>query len=82
MAHFEVVADHGSGDLSDQKPIDAIYMRLTAGIGALSGLSDVDREAKFGDVWHQMWGCATASPTATSWSSRQSCAAQSTETYR
>ena len=27
MAHFEVVADYGSGDLSDQKTIDAICMR-------------------------------------------------------
>ena len=31
MAHFEVVADYGSGDLSDQKTIDAICMRLSAG---------------------------------------------------
>ena len=28
MAHFEVVADYGSGDPSDQKAIDAICMRL------------------------------------------------------
>ena len=56
MAHFEVVADSGSGDLSDQKTIDAICMRLSAGIEALSGLSAADREALFGDVWSQMWG--------------------------
>jgi uncharacterized protein with HEPN domain len=56
MAHFEVVADYGSGDLSDQKTIDAIYMRLSAGIEALSGLSDADRAALFGDVWNEMWG--------------------------
>ncbi|MGB7818140.1 MAG: hypothetical protein WBL35_05300 [Ornithinibacter sp.] len=46
MAHFEVVADYGLGDLSDQKAIDAICMRLSA----------------------------------TSWSSRRSCAALSTAT--
>ena len=62
MAHFEVVADYGSGDLSDQKTIDAICMRLSAGIEALSGLSGADREALFGDAWGQM--CAALS-TAT-----------------
>jgi hypothetical protein len=82
MAHFEVVADYGSGELSDQKTIDAICMRLSAGIEALSGPSDADREALFGDVWNEMWGCATASRTATSWSSRRSSAALSTETCR
>ena len=56
MAHFEVVADYGSGDLSDQKTIDAICMRLSAGIEALSGLSDGDLDALFGDVWPHMWG--------------------------
>jgi len=29
MAHFEVVAAYGSGDLSDQKTIDAICTRPT-----------------------------------------------------
>ena len=56
LAHFEVVAEYGSGDLSDQKTIDAICLRLSAGIEALSGLSAADREALFGDVWSQMWG--------------------------
>lgn len=56
VAHFEVVSDYGSGDLSDQKTIDAICMRLSAGIEALSALSAADREALFGDVWSQMWG--------------------------
>jgi hypothetical protein len=82
LAHFEVVAEYGSGDLSDQKTIDAICMRLSAGIEALSGLSDADRDTLFGDVWTQMWGMRNASPTATSWSSRRSCAALSTGTSR
>lgn len=56
LAHFEVVAEYGTGDLSDQKTIDAICMRLSAGIEALSGLDVVDREARFGSVWNQMWG--------------------------
>ena len=50
------MSDYGSGDLSDQKTIDAICMRLSAGIEALSGLSAADRVALFGDVWTQMWG--------------------------
>ena len=82
MTHFEVVADYGSGDLSDQKTIDAICMRLSAGIEALSGLSADEREAQFLDVWSQMWGMRTASRTATCWSSRRSCAAPSTATCR
>ena len=53
---FEVVADYGTGGPSDQKTIDAICMRLSAGIEALSGLSADEREAQFGDVWSQMWG--------------------------
>jgi uncharacterized protein with HEPN domain len=56
MAPFEVVADYGSGDLSDQKTINAVCMRLSAGIEALSGLSEADRAELFGDVWTQMWG--------------------------
>jgi predicted nucleotidyltransferase len=71
LAQFEVVADYGAGDLSDQKTIDAICMRLPAGI-----------EALFGDVWNQMWGCGTGSRTATCWSSRRLCAALSTATCR
>ena len=53
LAHFEVVAEYGSGDLADQKTVDAICMRLSAGIEALSALSAADREALFGDVWNQ-----------------------------
>ncbi|MFC7490209.1 MULTISPECIES: DUF86 domain-containing protein [unclassified Knoellia] len=56
LAHFEVVAEYGSGDLADQKTVDAICMRLSAGIEALSALSAADREALFGGVWNQMWG--------------------------
>ena len=39
VAHFEVevVAEYGEGDLTDQKTVDAICMRLSAGVEALSG---------------------------------------------
>ena len=32
LAHFEVVAEYGEGDLTDQKTVDAICMRLSAGV--------------------------------------------------
>jgi hypothetical protein len=71
MAHFEVVADYGSGDLSDQKTIDAICMRLSAGIEALSGLSNMTAMRCSATSGLRCGGCATASRTATSWSSRR-----------
>jgi hypothetical protein len=66
-AHFEVVADYGSGDMSDPKTVDAICLRLSAGIEALAGLGTADREPLFGGIWNQVWACATASPTEGSW---------------
>lgn len=50
VAHFEVVAEYGEGDLTDQKTVDAICMRLSAGVEALSGLKAVEREVLFGEV--------------------------------
>ena len=34
LAHFQVVTDYGEGDLTEQKTVDAICMRLSAGIEA------------------------------------------------
>jgi len=56
LVHFDVVASYGAGDVSDQKTIDAICMRLSAGIEALSALDAAERESLFGSVWAQMWG--------------------------
>lgn len=56
LAHFEVVAEYGAGDLTDQMAIDATCMRLSAGIEALSRLSAADRDALVGGVWTQIWG--------------------------
>ena len=82
MAHFEVVADYGLGDLSDQKTIDAICMRLSAGIEALSGSAQLIARRCSGTCGARRGGCVTASRTATCWSSRRSCAALSTVTCR
>ena len=56
LTHFAVVVEYGKGDLDDQKTIDAICMRLSAGIEALAGMTPGEREALFGKTWHQMWG--------------------------
>lgn len=56
QAHFEVVASYATEDVKDQLTVDAICMRLSAGIEALSTLDDTAREAFFGKTWHQMWG--------------------------
>ncbi len=37
VAHFEVVVEYGEGDLTDQKTIDAICMRPSAGGAPDSG---------------------------------------------
>ena len=52
----EAVAEYGEGDQTDQKTVDAICMRLSAGVEAPYGLEAVEREALFGAVWNQMWG--------------------------
>ncbi len=46
----------GSGDLDDQKTIDASCMRLPAGIESLASLTPGEHEALFGRARHQMWG--------------------------
>jgi uncharacterized protein with HEPN domain len=56
LAHFEVVADYGRGEVIDQKTVDAICMRLSAGIEALAALDPAVREDLFGDAWFEMWG--------------------------
>jgi hypothetical protein len=49
LTHFAVVGEYGRGDTSDQT-VDAICMRLSAGITALSGLAPELREDLFGDL--------------------------------
>ena len=55
LFHFDVVAEYVAlGDVSQRTP-DAIAMRLSAGIDAMSTLDDVDLLAKFAD-WPEMRG--------------------------
>jgi uncharacterized protein with HEPN domain len=43
-------------DLDDQLVIDAVCMRLSAGVEALSGLDVSTRDRLFGEAWPLMWG--------------------------
>ena len=57
--HFELMSRHAQGDLTDQLVIDAICMRLSAGIEALGRLDSARRDQLFGDAWPIMWGMRT-----------------------
>lgn len=54
--YFDVAANYAATSPLDQRSIDAICMRLAAGIEALNGLPDDVRTALFGDTWRAMWG--------------------------
>lgn len=56
LTHLLVVVDYGRGDTADQKSIDAICMRLSAGIESLAGLDPALRQELFGETWPDMWG--------------------------
>jgi uncharacterized protein with HEPN domain len=47
---------HAEGDLADQLVIDAVCMRLAAGVEALARLDTPTRDRLFGDAWPLMWG--------------------------
>lgn len=48
--------EHAQGNLDDQLVIDAVCMRLSAGLEALAGLEVATRDRMFGDAWPLMWG--------------------------
>ena len=54
--HFALMRQHAEGDLADQLVIDAICMRLSAGVEALARLDTPTRDRLFGDAWPLMWG--------------------------
>lgn len=56
LAHLSLVERYASGDLEDQLVIDALCMRLSAGIEVLARLDAVTRANMFGDDWPLMWG--------------------------
>ena len=56
LAHFETMQTYAEHDLEDQLVIDAICVRLPAGIEALATLDSDTRDQLFGTDWPLMWG--------------------------
>ena len=56
LAHFEIMQTHAELGLEERLVIDAVCMRLSAGIEALAAIDSDEREDIFGEVWPLMWG--------------------------
>lgn len=56
LAHFQIMQDHAEQDLDQRLVIDAVCMRLSAGIEALAKLDPSVRAEIFGEAWPLMWG--------------------------
>lgn len=56
LSHFDRMRAHPSHDLGDQLVIDAVCMRLSAGIETLATVDPAVRADLFGDDWRLMWG--------------------------
>jgi uncharacterized protein with HEPN domain len=56
QTHFALMVQHAQGNLDDQLVIDAVCMRLSAGVEALARLDTATRDRLFGDAWPLMWG--------------------------
>lgn len=54
--HLEAATSYADDGVFDEKTIDAICMRVSAGIEALNALSPSRRDQLFGDQWPAMWG--------------------------
>ena len=56
LSHFEIMQRPAEQRLDERLVIDAVCMRLSAGIEALAALDPQVREEIFADVWPFMWG--------------------------
>ncbi|MCL2788097.1 MAG: DUF86 domain-containing protein [Micrococcales bacterium] len=56
LSHLRTAQAHAQRDLNDQVVIDAVCMRLSAGIEALANLDPDLREQLFAADWPLMWG--------------------------
>ena len=54
--HLDTAIAYAADGPFDEKTIDAICMRISAGIEALNALSPSRRDQLFGDQWSAMWG--------------------------
>lgn len=55
LEHLTVIPQYAAQGLESQLILDAIAMRLTAGLEAVRALDDGTRERLFGDDWRAMW---------------------------
>jgi uncharacterized protein with HEPN domain len=56
LEHLEVLESHlQRGRMDDPLIVDAVCMRPSAAIAALSNLPEARRMSLFGDDWHAMW---------------------------
>ncbi|MCA0253709.1 MAG: DUF86 domain-containing protein [Actinobacteria bacterium] len=56
LAHFQTTQAYAEHDLDEQLVIDAVCMRLSAGIEVLAALDPDVRDQLFGTDWPLMWG--------------------------
>lgn len=56
LHHLELAQEHSSRSPRDQVVIDALCMRLSAGIEVLARLDSDVRDGLFGQTWPLMWG--------------------------
>lgn len=56
LFHLELACEYAEGENLDQLVIDAICMRLSAGIEGLERLDPDVRTRLFADSWQFMWG--------------------------
>lgn len=56
LTHFDLMLHHAQGELTDQLVIDAVCMRLSAGLDVLNRLDPDVRDGMFGDNCPLMWG--------------------------
>lgn len=59
LAHLRKIEVYAEGDLEDQVVVDAICMRLSAGIEVLARLDQDALERLLGGAWPDMWGMRT-----------------------
>ena len=56
LVHFEQMQSYAANDLSSQLVINAVCMRLSAGLESLNRLEPAKLDELFGADWPLMWG--------------------------
>ena len=65
LEHFDIAINYSQRDLSDQIVIDAVAMRLSAGVEALGARIPIPAHVSLATNGRECGGCATVSLTAT-----------------